>query len=52
MTVKCVFGFCGKTWDKYDRNTVIIHHRDDHQGNLMFCSDEDLKLMVLEVDKS
>ncbi len=44
---KCVM--CDKTWTYYDKNNVIIHHRDDHQGNLIFCSDEELRMMVDEV---
>lgn len=48
MTVKCVM--CDKTWDRYTKANVIIHHRDDHQGNLMFCSDFEISLMVDEVD--
>ncbi len=47
MTVKCVM--CDKTWEDFDRNNVVVHHRDDHQGNLMFISDEELAMMVEEV---
>ena len=42
--VKCVM--CDKTWDRFDPNNIIIHHRDDHQGNLMFCSIQELEMMV------
>ena len=46
--VKCVM--CDKTWDRFDPNNVIIHHRDDHQGNLMFCSIQELEMMVEETN--
>ncbi|MCH8905466.1 MAG: hypothetical protein IH840_00125 [Candidatus Heimdallarchaeota archaeon] len=34
----------------FDRKAVIIHHLDDHRGNLMFLSDADLKMMITEVE--
>ena len=47
-SIECVM--CDKTWSEFDPNNVIIHHRDDHQGNLMFCSIEELEMMVEKID--
>lgn len=47
MSVKCVM--CDKTWTEFTKANVIVHHRDDHQGNLIFLSDKHLRMMVKEV---
>lgn len=39
-----------KIFNGFDRNDIIIHHRDDHQGNLMFLDDEQLKMMIEVVE--
>lgn len=44
--VQCVL--CSKTWLIYNKFRVIIHYRDDHQTNLMFVSEEDVRAMVFE----
>ena len=47
MTVKC--NRCSKTWPNYDRFEVIIHYRANHQANLTFITNEELKKMVTEL---
>lgn len=42
---------CDKTWPEYNRANVVIHYRDDHQGNLMFLSDKDVRMMVDETKR-
>jgi len=44
---KCVM--CDKTWNEFSKANIIIHHRDDHRGNLMFCSEEELRMMIDEI---
>ena len=44
---QCVM--CDKAWDEFDRRLITIHYADDHQGNLMFLSDEEVELMVDEI---
>jgi hypothetical protein len=47
--IKCIM--CDKTWAKFDKANIIIHHRDDHQGNLMFLSESELRMMVDEQEE-
>lgn len=49
MAVKCIYPECTKTWPEYERMRVVAHHFDDHQANLQFISDEEVRMMVKEV---
>lgn len=44
--MKCVM--CEKPFSEYDRQKVIIHFLDDHQGNLSFMPDSEIKQMLEE----
>ncbi len=47
--IKCLQ--CDKTWPEYDRQRVIIHFLDDHQGNLSFLPDDQIKLMLTTIEE-
>lgn len=46
---KCIM--CEKTWSNPSTNDIIVHHLDDHQGNLSFLSPEQIFGFVEEIEE-
>lgn len=42
----CNMPKCIKEWPQYERQRVILHFLDDHQSNLAFVDDNDIKMML------
>lgn len=47
MKFKCIWFDCPKKWsNKPSRNEIVVHNKDDHQSNLMFISDRELRRFI------